>query len=122
MDKELSEKIATLKNYSCTEIVSDIGSRDNLDLLLEKVTILDHIYFYDYSVFQTVDELYDMFDLGISGSDGDSKFVCDVYIKETYRYLAHTPEDTARLRKRHQRQRRFNAVIDWFRNPFSVFN
>lgn len=121
-NKRLEKKIAKMKEFACTEIVFDIGSgnRENLDKLLEKATLRDHILFYDHSVFQTTDELFDVYDLGMGLDDDNPSFTCAFYNRETLFDLAHTPEDTERFRKRHERQRRVDAVTSWFFKPFSM--
>ncbi|PCJ47370.1 MAG: hypothetical protein COA74_11660 [Gammaproteobacteria bacterium] len=118
--KHLKQKIAKLKEFGCTEIACDIGNRKNLDKLLAKATLRDHIYFYDHSVFQTHSELLDIYDLGMGAIDGSPSFRCDFYDRDTLFDLAHTPEDTAKYRKRHARQRRFNVALNWFLKPLSL--
>jgi len=120
-DRHLAKKVATLKRHACCDISIDIGSRVNLDALLQKATIRDHILFYDHSVFQTVDELHDIYDLGMGSVDGSASFTCDFHNEETLLDLFHTPEDTSLSRKRHARQRKIKAATNWVLNLPPVF-
>ena len=99
-NRQLTKKVAISKRQACTDIVCDIGSRENLDGLLDKATFRDHILFYDHSVFQTQSELHDIYDLGIGAIDSDPGFTCDFYLRDTLFDLAHSPQDTAKIRKR----------------------
>ena len=110
--KKIDTKISNLKEVGCTSIICDLGDRKNLDALLDKAKIRDRIVFYDHSVFQTVSELHDMYELGLGEIDGSPSFTCEFYDWSLYHDLAHTPEDTAKYRKRNARRRRIKSVSD----------
>ena len=120
--KNLARKTVELQEFGCANIICDVGvgNRENLDKLLEKANFRDHILFYDHSAFQTVDELYDVFDLSIGPIEGSPGFAHDFFNDTDASELAHTPEDTAMYRKRHARRRRFNVALNWFFRQCSI--
>ena len=120
-NRQLTKKVAILKRQACTDIVCDIGSRENLDGLLDKATFRDHILFYDHSVFQTQSELHDIYDLGIGPANGSPSFTCDFHKEETLLDLSHTAEETSAFRRKNARRRKVKAAIGWVVDILSVF-
>ena len=118
-DKELTRKLAKLEELGCTDITCDIGVVKNRTSRLEKATFRDHILFYDHAAFQTVDELHDMYEIGLGSVDGSPSFTCDFYDRDTLLDLAHTPEDTARYRRRRLRQRKLESILSCLLAPLS---
>jgi hypothetical protein len=117
-DKLLKEKIAKLQEFGCKDITHDVGEVKNMKTLLNKATFRDHILFFDHAAFKTVDELHAMYELGLGSVDGTPGFVCDFYDKGTLLDLGHSPEDTARNRRRRARQQKLGSSFSWLQTSF----
>lgn len=115
-NKKIRQKRAKLEMLGCTNIIIDIGDRVNLDSLLEKATFRDHIYFYDHSVFKTMDELFEMSQLSFGDDEGDLGVQFDIF--DTNFYPLYSEDDTIYSRKRTIQQRRFDAIYEFVSKPF----
>lgn len=96
--KALKKKIAKLERFGCTEIVVDIGSRENFDAMLEKATFRDFLYLYDYSVFLSIEDVEVLSDIMPWMNDEPMRPAYDIYDRSNY--PLYSEEATLRWRKR----------------------
>ena len=116
--KALKKKIAKLESFGCTEIVVDIGSRENFDAMLEKATFRDFLYLYDHSVFLSIEDVEVLSDIMPWMNDEPMRPDFDVYDRSLYPFACE--EDTLWMRKRRAQEQSSFWLLYFFSRMFRL--